>query len=1276
MKWEEGLLERRSMFLTENQLDAWVRGNSREAQGVIVELVWRLVAASSSRPKERRFPLGDSIGQPGPDGILNVDFPFEPFVPEGVSFWEIGTDEKAGDKATDDYKGLIEALPPETRSQAAFVFVTPRSGTRSWPHTWKEKAQAKWLEDRRARNEWRDVRVIDGTKLIDWVHHFPSVELWLAQKMRLPVQQIETPDQRWGVLRTIGHPPQLLPHVFLMNRDAACAKLKEIFEGNAVQLKLDTHFPDQVVDFVCAYLADMDDETRIDATGRCLIVSGVDAWNAIIAQHERHILVADPTLDLSGAAGTKLLEKARRSGHAVIFWDTPGGVPHPNCEIIPQPKTYQLKEALERVGYAEERARILAQKSGGNLGVLLRCLQNLSLMPEWADDTAAADLVIAEFLGAWNEESEGDCSVIGALAGKSYGEWIAAMREVVVRPGTPLLQRERVWRFSVRYEGWYALGRRVFDEHLDRFQKAVLLVLREKDPKFELPKEERYAASIHGKVPSHSHHLRKGIAETLALLGSHDKALTSCSSGKAAMTAALAVRDVLSDADGVLWASLNDLLPLLAEAAPGEFLDAVESAMGKDRCPFDEMFAEEGDGIMGTTYTSGLLWALETLAWDPEYLTRVVVLLGELSARDPGGRWANRPSNSLTTILLPWLPETCASVPQRLAAVAAILDESPEVGWKLLLSLLPTAHSSSCGSRRPAWRETIPENWEKGVSQEEYWAQVRVYSDLAVRAAKGKVDKLVQVIHRLEDLPHSTHESLLSYIQEYGETMPEVDKQALWTELVDVVSKHRKYAGAQWAMAPERVEAIARLAGLLAPGTPQFRYQRLFSERDLDLYEEKGNYDSQRKQLDVRRQKAVQEILTSSGTQAVFDFATSVQSPWRVGVAFGFIAGSDVDRLVLPTFLSVERNPLALFAGGYEWGRFRSRGWIWVDEINTSGWKAEEIGIFLAYLPFHEETWKRAASLLGSEQSFYWLNTNANAYEAEVGIEFAVDQLISHGRPYAAIRCLSKMKYGNQRFDPGMAVRALMAAIDSPEGVHNTDSYEIVQIIKALQNDPATSEDDLFRVEWAYLRLLDGDDEVWPKLLNRRLSREPKFFCEVIRLVYRSRTADHLVEETTESAKAIATNAYHLLQSWQNPPGTFDGGTYDNAALANWLEGVKKECSETGHLEAAMAIVGHVLFYAPPDPDGLWINRAVATVLNAKDTAEMREGFTSEIFNSRGVHTFTAGRAEREIAATNRIKADAVDAAGFHRLATALRELAASYERDAERESRRDPFSD
>lgn len=60
------------VIITENQLDEFVRANAEYAKGLIVELVCRLVCASAPNPRKRRFPLGDSIGQSGPDGILDT----------------------------------------------------------------------------------------------------------------------------------------------------------------------------------------------------------------------------------------------------------------------------------------------------------------------------------------------------------------------------------------------------------------------------------------------------------------------------------------------------------------------------------------------------------------------------------------------------------------------------------------------------------------------------------------------------------------------------------------------------------------------------------------------------------------------------------------------------------------------------------------------------------------------------------------------------------------------------------------------------------------------------------------------------------------------------------------------------------------------------------------------------------------------------------------------------------------------------------------------------
>jgi len=674
---------------------------------------------------------------------------------------------------------------------------------------------------------------------------------------------------------------------------------------------------------------------------------------------------------------------------------------------------------------------------------------------------------------------------------------------------------------------------------------------------------------------------------------------------------------------------------------------------------------------------TGLLWALETLAWDANRLSRVVICLGELAARDPGGHWANRPANSLRTILLPWLPQTCAPISKRSAALSILLAELPDVGWKLLISLLPAFHSSSFMTRRPAWQETIPDDWPTRVLNQEIHDQYEIYSDMAVTAAKSSSQRLIELIDHLEQLPRTAHDQLLIFIaSDKVMKMPEMERLGIWTKLVDLVTKHRKFSDAKWAMIPEQVDKIARIAEQLAPQAPELRYQRFFNESDLGMFEEKGNYEDQRIELEDRRKKAIEEIASNGGVEAVFAFAITVQSPWRVGIAFGAVKGNEIDCMVLPALLESKDKLLTQFVCGFVIRRFQIGGWQWVDSIETSGWTPEEIGQFLSFLPFILCTWERVTRLLGEDEALYWKITNANSYETDSGFEFAIDKLIHYGRPYAALRCFNRMLHNQQKIDIGRAVRGLLAALQSTEDVNMMDAYEIIEIIKALQDAPETNPDDLFHVEWAYLRLLDHH-HASPKLLERRLATDPEFFCEVIRIIFRSKNKAPSTEGPTEETRKIASNAYQLLSQWRTPPGLREDGSFDGGALNYWLESVKKKCLETGHLERALTMLGHVLTHVPPASDGLWIDRSAAAILNAKDAGDIRDGFRTERYNSRGVHSVDpTGQSERKIAEKYRNQAEAVEIAGYNRLATTLRELAASYEREAERTISREQFDD
>jgi len=852
---------------------------------------------------------------------------------------------------------------------------------------------------------------------------------------------------------------------------------------------------------------------------------------------------------------------------------------------------------------------------------------------------------------------------------KNTQEWADSLRQLSLEPNSPVQQKDGRWKVSDRLRAWKTLGPRIFDPHLERLLKITVEVLRESDPQFELQPDQRFAASLHGKVLTHSHRLRKGLAETMALLGSYPEVLTSCSHGKAENTARSAVRMILHGANWELWASLNDVLPFLAEAAPEEFLGSVEEALNREPSPIDAIFAQEGPGFSGSNYMTGLLWALETLAWDDQYLIRVIMILGGMAAKDPGGNWANRPSNSISTILLPWFPQTLASIPKRRAAVATLQTELPAVAWKLLVKLLPRSHQSSSDTRKPTWRRIIPDDWKEGATQGEYWEQVEGYTELAIGAAKLDSQKLDTLVGRLNDLPSTAREQILLHLQSPSITsLPQEQRASIWTSLTSLVARHRKFAKAPWALGVDQVEQIAAIATHLEPESATLKYQRLFTERETSLYESTGNYQEQRQKLDEGRRRAVEEVYSEGGIEGTIKFAEEVESASKVGFAFGQVAGSEDENQILPKYLESDCQAVHQFTGGFILGRFQLNSWDWVDHLNFSQWTGNQKALLLAYLPFMKETWTRANQLLGADESLYWEKTHANAYQAKDDLEWAIDRLVDNGRVNAAIDGIEKLFYTQQPIDPNQVVRILKALRQSPEAIRVMDPHAVTQLIKILQENPETNQDELFKIEWEFLALLDGSFETSPTLLEKTLAQNPDFFCQVIRVVFRSDHTSETREPPSETQQAIANNAYHLLRDWRVPPGTQPDGSFNGSDLNEWLAEVKRDCAQSGHLKIAMEQVGEVLLHSPKDPDGLWLHKAAASVLNEKDADDLRRGYEVATFNSRGVHWVDPqGGPERELAKDNRRKADDLEFAGYFRVAATLREIAASYDREADR---------
>ncbi|WP_201578058.1 hypothetical protein [Psychrobacter okhotskensis] len=884
----------------------------------------------------------------------------------------------------------------------------------------------------------------------------------------------------------------------------------------------------------------------------------------------------------------------------------------------------------------------------------------------WANHKSAEQLAFANLVGSWNEKNDADKQAVSTIVGEDYDTWISELRNTLSIHDTPFSYKNGLWVIKDRKKLWSDLGARVFDDHLERFRKVILDILQFNDPAFDLPKDKRYMASVYNKYLPHSDNLRHGVAETLALLGCKFDSLSNCSDGKAENIANTTVHSLFQSSDWLRWGSLNSLLPTLAEASPKYFLQAVEVAIDIDPSPFDALFEQETTATFGQNYLTGLLWALENIAWEEIYLTRVSVVLAEIASHDPGGNWANRPINSLTNIFLPWHPQTLASVEKRQVAIKTVCREQPDIGWNLVESLLPNQYSHTFGTHKPKWRDIVPDDWEPQIFSDEFLKQNLFFAELLVEMADCNVDRLTILVGKFDLLVQPAFDKLKEMlISKECLSLPEEQRTPLWNKLVKFIARHRQHPDAEWAINESLLVSLDEAAKELAPKNTKLRNKRLFLDNDFELYENAGDWDIERDKLYQKRQQAIIEILTQDSLQGVLDFAWGVSNTSVIGEILAKINEGSFDSQLLPNFLDKADVKKWNLIVSYSYTKLRIYGWQWFDSLDKALWAKNEIAILLSIMPFEKDAWDRVNKILDNEENLYWENTNASTFDTEDDIEPAIKKLLEVKRSHVALQSIRSYLYRKREINMDLVCDVLLELSTTENLQRNYTSYDVTEIIKVLQENPLTDQNKLFQVEWAYLSLLDNHSEVSPITLENSLADDPDFFCQILRFIYRSEKTNE--EDTSQVSQFVASNAYRLLSNWQTVPGTTTDLAFDSVIFNEWLEAVEKTTLDSDHYDVAMIHIGKVLFYAP-QCDDLWIHPEIAQILNQKNNQKMRDGYRTALYNSRGAHWVDPeAKPEKALAEKYYQQAEDVENAGYHRLATTLRDLAEGYESEAER---------
>jgi hypothetical protein len=1196
---------------------------------------------------------GEGAGLPGYDGTVEATRA-TPFVPEGLSVWEMGVGEHPADKANSDYRTRTEDSLGVDQGTATFVFVTPRR--------WRKKAD--WAAKKRAEGKWRDVWALDADDIEQALDEAPAVHFWLSEMLGMPAAGVQTLEDWWERFSSV-YEPTLTPQMVLAGRADEAASLLRLLARDVGRTLVRAASVDDGLAFVGCVMLSADPETSAAMLSKSLIVhDGVslrrlDSTSSllILLPYEEH-LRRDADLV--------------RNHHVVCIVTDAGDV---DLDLLPLGHV-ALEAELRAAGVPEPDLARYTRAAHKSLLALRRVASRYgrSEPDYWALELEDRTVRRAWLAGSWNSRRSGDVDVLTTLVGEQWDSVEERFRKIVRLPDPLFSFVGSTWTVTSQIDSWPTARLAITDADLAALELSVQTVLSAVDPSLDLPARDRWAAAIHGKVRVHSADLRRGVARSIALLGARGDEVR-LGSGRTARHWAESVTTQLlaranDDDSAHLWASLEDVMPLLAEAAPDPFLRAVAQGTEGSDPLLRRLFQDEEHDFRVSSPHTGLLWALETVAWSPMYLGFAAELLAILAEIDPGGRLSNRPAASLVDVFRPWRPQTAAPAETRLLTLDALLDRHLDVTWDLLVALLPQHSDLSTGTRKPEFRDWAPES-QQPVTRQEYASFVEAVGERLIAIATNAPERWVSIVAAFDRLAPRTRTAALKALAVLDIRLLSAEtRTSLWSAIESLVRRHREDADADWSLPEDVLAPLEMVERRLQPPSPSTIHRWLFDDWHPGLsvaeLDDVGRYDEK---LASDRVAAVRAILDREGLPALVDLADKVELPWAIGSSLAEVSDLDADADVVELF---DSSSVKLRQFAHAFARARAAvDTTWVERwIDRSSGQPKIQARLLQIIEDLPAAWRTADALGREVAETYWSEFVPYGRGSDfLEVAEAAHRLLKYGRAATAVDALSMyVERLHDMIDVDVVVKALHAFGSAPDPeAARVSEFDVTRLLDFLRAR-GVPEEEVAGFEWKFLPIL-GREGRTPSL-ERLLARDPASFTALVSMVFRPAKAKGEPEErASDTTPEIASNVYRLLRQWRIVPGTTDNGEVDAAALQDWLSEARRLLRDADRAEVGELQIGEVLAHAPIDPDGTFPTLAVREVLESAPDDRLGRGFAVGLYNKRGFTTrgmTEGGRQEYQLASQYEDWAARIEAT-HPRTAAILRSVAEGYREEGRR---------
>ena len=1169
-------------FITSTNLNQWA--DTKECQQLLPELVKKLIDASVSNLERLSFPSGDATALRGWDGIVSCEDCID-LVPAGISLWECGASEDVKGKIDSDYKKRTENSLGYEKSEATFVFVTPRIW--SGADEWKQLHQG----------TWKNVVVYTAVELEHWIENCPSVGMWLAEKRRLlPSGGYELPETNWNRWAE-GKEYKLPFEIVLPGREEAGKQVVDACK-NSESIILQALTQSEGIAFAIASILTCDDADKLK--DRMIVVTEKNAYNDLVEHYDNLVLLTTITEGINYATNR---------GHAVIVASTPADQIK-EAITLPIIEKEGFIKALVKIGIDETRARAIAKDTARDINVFRRRVGIMVGKPKWVE--SLNDLLPAILVGKWMDNNEGDKSILETLSGKKYDQYEAILTAHLKEEESPLIHIGNMWRIRSPYEAIEYVQPRFTTSVLGKYREVCQNLIQDDDPEV-VDRLKPDHLPIRKFNQQYSNTIKEGVYQSLCLMSIVDNTDVSRVSQWVDET----VKSLLKDWDLSRFLSNRHYFTALAEASPKEFLCFVEK-LPKDI--LDVVFTPRQlkYSLFGweISYTE-VLFALEMLAWDVEYLNRVTKLLLCYSEYKNESNFANKPDNSLYNIYRFYLPQTLASFEERMSILKAHSSKYGSAIYKICKTNCESLSGTALElNQYYRWRLFGELKTTRHVKQITY-EQLNVVVTLMLQCCDYSPEAMADLVSLSSHVSmNSVRMLILGMIREQLERIDDV--QVVVDALRKEVTHHLSYPDADWALNKKELQPYQDLLNEIEPKDIMHKNAWLFEDFYVRLprkYE--GNYDKEMQKLKEMRDKVVQEIIGNNGHDSIWDFIKIVKCPESVSESIVFVSGESYLDDVCQKYKS------------YEISESFTRSFFSVlchhnveryQELATQIVTKDKDMAIMLYAPRYDEGLAKIASNCGEEiKRCYW--ESVNVCFAGGNVENVVRELVNVNRYSSAIDVICYAREPVQMSDLEIVKILHSYLFKSASSRSQLDIYHIKTLLKRLDRseDPEVIRI-LIVVEFLMYRVLEHQMDMRSTRFIKELSRNPEMMVELVELAYVSDdgSQEQLEGVAAENRKVYGECASHILLfgrnlvSFMNDEGDLDGGF-----MKQYIDKLYELAKERKRLGVIDYVVGNLLGDIPRDEN--YPPKELCEIVEELQSDVVDQHIRMRIINSRGM---------------------------------------------------------